>query len=84
MCPVLEITPEAEVTVQWFLAAVEYGAWGDPIGVKEWPEPGGVMAQDAKLVQAVSVLLGELRYLPSRQKAEKPERERPRKDSRRK
>jgi hypothetical protein len=74
---VLEITQEAEVTVQWFLGSLEYGAWGDPVGVKEWPEPGGVMEQDARLVQAVGLLLGELRFLPSRQP--KPEKEQPRK-----
>lgn len=38
---------------------------GHPSGPPEWPEPGGMMNQDAKLVEFVSLLRSEWPYITS-------------------
>lgn len=36
---------------------------GMPAGPPEWPNPGGLLAQPAKLVQAVTVLRSEIAHV---------------------
>jgi len=52
---------------QWTLPLIHWwqfsspwdGATGQPSGPPEWPEPGGMMNQDAKLVDLVMLLRSE-------------------------
>jgi hypothetical protein len=65
-CPTrfLRRRPDISAFVEWFLWSMERDPWsGRPIGVREWPQPGGVLAQPAKLVQAVDLLMKEWPYL---------------------
>lgn len=43
---------------------------GRPAGPPEWPRPGGMLNQPAKLVAAVELLSSELRYVMTRKEPE--------------
>lgn len=64
--------------MHWFYRAAIWDTWsGQPIGIRDWPRPGGLMHQDARLVQAVDVLLAEMQYLPKARAPKERKREEP-------
>ena len=70
MCPrrVLDDDPlDSEGFVDWWLEATDWDSMTGGPGRVEWPFPGGLMKQPAKLVQAVNLLRIEWRYLPINQ-----------------
>lgn len=74
ICPIRQVDAESEALVQWFFRAARWDSFsGAPVGIREWPRPGGLMAQDARLVAAVDLLLAEVQYLPKA----RPTKERP-------
>lgn len=65
ICPIRLVDPDSEAMVAWFFRAVRWDSFsGTPAGIREWPRPGGLMDQDARLVAAVDLLLAEVQYLP--------------------
>lgn len=73
VCPVRLADPDAENVVAWFLHGVRVDGWsGRAEFVADWPRPGGVLRQDARLVEATQILRAELEYLPKASKAEEP------------
>ncbi len=78
VCPIRLVTPDIEAVVHWFYRAARWDSWsGQPIGIRDWPRPGGLMRQDARLVQAVDVLLAEMQYLPKARAPKERRREEP-------
>jgi len=62
VCPsrILADHPEAEALVAWWVESSPWDPWMDgPAGPPEWPRPGGLMRQAAKLVEAVRILRNE-------------------------
>lgn len=51
---------DALATVEWWLSSTTFGEMsGQPVGPPEWPLPGGLLNQPAKLVEAVGLLRAE-------------------------
>ncbi len=62
VCPsrVLEDAPWAVEFVDWWLLCAKWGEMtGAPIGMREWPFPGGALRQPAPIIRACQVLLAE-------------------------
>jgi hypothetical protein len=58
VCPrrILEET-DAEEVLHWWLSSSQFdGMTRSAVGPPEWPRPGGMLNQDAKLVEAVHML----------------------------
>ena len=67
VCPsrTLAEDSEADDVLDWFLWSVEWNAWsGTPMSIREWPRPGGILRQSAKLVAAAKLLLSEWSHVP--------------------
>lgn len=68
MCPsrILSDNPEIDTVLRWWVGSSTWdGMSGRPAGPPEWPRPGGMLRQPAKLVAAVELLSAELRYVRS-------------------
>lgn len=87
VCParLLQDAPEAEAVLAWWLESSTFdGMAGAPNGPPEWPLPGGLLMQPARLVQAVSVLRSEWAHLPRERSRPEPEEQQPERSRRRK
>lgn len=63
-CPHRLTTAESEACVAWFLRSMRFNGFSPiPDPKPEWPQPGGLHAQSAKLVEAFDVLRMEMRYV---------------------
>lgn len=53
----LQEDPDALTVFEWWLQSTTFdGMSGQPLGPPEWPRPGGLARQDARLVEAVTLL----------------------------
>jgi hypothetical protein len=64
--------PAVEAVLAWFLRSVQFGPGGQPTAAPEWPLPGGLAAQDPKLVEAYDLMRYELPHVgqPQRRAAQ--------------
>lgn len=63
VCPNRVIDPLDPFFIEYVLKAAQRGLMGEFISIREWPLPGGLMKQPARLVAATDLVLSELRAM---------------------